>query len=254
MRLFALVITLLIPLAVLAVEPVGKPIRLSNDLVVQPLTEHVWLHRSWTEYNGQRVSSNGVIIDDGKTLTLIDTAWGEAPTATLLSWIEQHFGKDPDQAILTHSHDDRMGGSRLLAEKHIRAYVHPKTLSIVKAEPGKYYDPASHFPQALAFHDRRARLGDIELYYPGAAHSPDNIVIWYGRDHLLVGGCAVKGRESTNIGYVAGSAPDHWAAAMDNLIQAFPQAAMVVPGHGQLGDEQLLFHTRALATQALERR
>ncbi|WP_372636844.1 subclass B1 metallo-beta-lactamase [Alcanivorax jadensis] len=231
----------------------AEEIRLSDDLQVYPLTEHTWVHRSWEVIQGQRYASNGLIIIEDNTLTLIDTAWGDAPTALLLDWMEQRFGKAPDLAILTHSHDDRMGGASTLAARGIPAWAHPATLDIARNDPGTFYDPDIPLPRTIeAFTEQsRIKFANLELYYPGPAHSPDNIIVWYGRDEVLIGGCAVKGGSATAIGYVEGSNANHWPVAMENVLTHYSEASIVVPGHGDIGDASLLTHTRDLARQGL---
>ena len=228
-------------------------IRLSDDLQVYPLTQHTWVHRSWEVIQGQRYPSNGLIIVEENALTLIDTAWGDAPTALLLDWIEQQFGKVPDRAILTHSHDDRMGGARTLAERGIPAWAHPATLALARNDPDTFYDPDIPLPRLLkAFTEQsRIKFANLELYYPGPAHSPDNILVWYARDEVLIGGCAVKGGSATAIGYVEGSDANHWPVAMENVLARYGAASIVVPGHGDIGDASLLTHTRDLARQGV---
>tara|TARA_Y100000588_G_C14005630_1_gene817638 strand:+ start:134 stop:913 length:780 start_codon:yes stop_codon:yes gene_type:complete len=248
MMRIALALLLLLSLPLQADE-----IRLSDDLQVYPLTEHTWVHRSWAVVNGQRYPSNGLIIIEDDTLTLIDTAWGDASTIAMLDWIEERFGKQPDLAILTHSHADRMGGASTLAARGIPAWAHPATLAIARDDPGTFYDPEIPLPRAIpAFKEKsRINFANLELYYPGPAHSPDNIIVWYARDDLLIGGCAVKSGSATAIGYVDGSNPEHWPVAMDKVLAHYGSAGTVVPGHGEIGDAGLLTHTRDLARQAL---
>lgn len=243
-----LALLLLSPLSIQADE-----IHLSDDLQVYPLTEHTWVHRSWEVIQGHRYPSNGLIIIEDDTLTLIDTAWGDAPTAVLLDWMEQRFGKAPDLAILTHSHDDRMGGASTLAARGIPAWAHPATLTIARNDPDTFYDADIPLPRTIeAFTEQsRIKFANLELYYPGPAHSPDNIIVWYARDEVLIGGCAVKGGSATAIGYVEGSDANHWPVAMENVLTHYREAGIVVPGHGDIGDASLLTHTRDLARQGL---
>lgn len=225
-----------------------EPIQLSPDLEVYPLTSRAWVHRSWAQLGDQQVPSNGVVIVQPERLTLVDTAWDETATRALLDWIESRFGRAPDLAVITHSHDDRMGGVRVLAERGVPAWAHPRTLVLAQAqaEDGPHSGPL----RAIDDFNRQPRvsLGSLELYYPGPAHSPDNIVAWFGEEQLLVGGCAVKSAGAARIGYVEGSDPGHWPQAMENLLAQFPAAEVVVPGHGQPGGRGLLIHTLDLAS------
>ena len=222
---------------------------ISDDLQVYPLAEHLWVHRSWASIDGQRYPANGLIIQDQGKLVLIDTAWGNDATEQLLHWVEATFGKQPDLAILTHAHADRIGGLPALAASGIAAHVHPQT----RARAAEDY-PAEQRPKAITeLHQTTAsRLGFLDVFYPGPAHSPDNIVVWYDGMKLLFGGCAVKSAVATDIHYVEGSDPQQWGPAIRRIQQRFPDARIVIPGHGPVGDGQLLHHTLELARQGRE--
>ena len=47
-----------------------------NQVTITALDEGVWLHTSYYTYpSGTRFPSNGLIVKEGNSLTLIDTAW-----------------------------------------------------------------------------------------------------------------------------------------------------------------------------------
>lgn len=221
----------------------------SPDLQVYPLKANVWVHRSWSTIDGSRYPANGLIILDGEQLVLIDTAWGNALTEQLLAWMETRFGATPDLAILTHAHEDRIGGLPALAKRHIPAYVHPMTRALAEQQY-----PAEQLPLPLTELNEHASVsqGSLNVFYPGPAHSPDNIVIWYAKHQLLFGGCAVKSAEAEDIHYVNGSDPEGWPSAIDRILAHYPDTETVVPGHGQVGDATLLTHTLELAKQGAQ--
>lgn len=219
---------------------------ISNDLQVYPLADHIWVHRSWASVEGQRYPANGLIIQHHDKLVLIDTAWGNDATEQLLDWVQSTFGRQPDLAILTHAHADRIAGLPALATNGIPAHVHPETRTLAKK---KY--PQEQLPEAITELQRTpsSHLEFLDVFYPGPAHSPDNIVVWYDDMKLLFGGCAVKSAAATDIHYVEGSDPEQWGTAIRKIQQRFPDARVVVPGHGPVGGEQLLHHTLELARQ-----
>ena len=86
----------------------------------------------------------------------------------------------------------------------------------------------------------------IKCYYLGAAHTLDNIVVWIPSENILFPGCMVKSINSTSLGNIADGDLKAYPGTIDRLIQKFSTAKIVVPGHGQPGGPELLFHTRDL--------
>lgn len=87
----------------------------------------------------------------------------------LLSWIAAK-GYEVKASISTHSHEDLTAGIKLLNSKSIPTYTSELTRELLdnngKPLPTQY------------FKDSEFTLGDglIDLYYPGAGHTADNIV------------------------------------------------------------------------------
>jgi glyoxylase-like metal-dependent hydrolase (beta-lactamase superfamily II) len=109
-------------------------------------------------------------------------------------------------------------------------------------------DAITHAFEATA----RIDLGDLdlELFYPGAGHAPDNIVVHVREEHLLFGGCLVRAGETKGLGNLEDADLPAWPATMDRVMERYGSARTVVPGHGRSGDASLLLHTRTLAEQA----
>jgi glyoxylase-like metal-dependent hydrolase (beta-lactamase superfamily II) len=76
---------------------------------------------------------------------------------------------------------------------------------------------------------------EVRIVYPGAAHSPDNLLVFFPSRHLLFGGCMVK--SSRSIGYIGHADLDHWEAAID--VARDLDARIVVPGHGPVSGPDL---------------
>ena len=78
------------------------------------------------------------------------------------------------------------------------------------------------------------RFGPVELFYPGAAHSTDNLVVYVPSANVLYGGCAVHELSSTSAGNVADADLAEWPTSVER-IQTLPEAEVVIPGHGLPG-------------------
>lgn len=84
---------------------------------------------------------------------------------------------------------------------------------------------------------------------PGAANAPDNVMVWLPESQVLFGGCAVKSSQSTTLGNTADADLAEWTKAMQRAGDRYPQAEVVVPGHGEAGGLELLQHTAQLLAQ-----
>ena len=78
---------------------------------------------------------------------------------------------------------------------------------------------------------------------------------WVGREdvrseRILAGGCAVRAAASGGLGNLSHASVADWAAAIARVQAAYPDARLVLPGHGDTGGPELLAHTRELATTA----
>lgn len=242
----------------------------------------VWIHTSYYTYpNGSRFSSNGLVVGGigGEGLTLIDTAWGERLTVSLLEQIERritrHVPGPPSAgvsartpgptrepipvrlAIVTHAHGDRLAGADVLRERGIPVLSHPETIRRALAVG---LPPPSDSLGSMAEPGGIALVGGVEVYYPGPGHSPDNVMVWVNMDRgvsvshgrarpepgLLFGGCAVRPTDATTLGNTAHADVKAWHASVQRALERYGNAGIVVPGHGATGGPELLRHTLSL--------
>lgn len=240
------------PAVPVAVSPPAPPpgsvaIEVAPDLQVRVLRPGVWLHTSWKKLDdGTPFPSNGLLVKDGRELLLVDTAWGEAPTSELLEWIDRTLKMPVRRAVVTHFHDDRTGGLALLAARGVRVYAHPLTLELVSAAQRARLTPLP----ALSLAGAVATVGPLEVFYPGPAHARDNLMVWLPAARLLFGGCATRAADATSLGNVADADVPSWPAAIQRALSRYPQAEVVVPGHGQPDGTSLLRHTLDLLAAA----
>ena len=215
----------------------------SPDLQIAELRPGVWLHTSWQALSdGARFPSNGLIVREGDRLVLVDTAWGEDRTGELLEWIDSTLRLPVARALITHSHDDRLGGASWLVKRGIPFYAHPLTRQLA-AEQGL---PLPEALEGLTEAGGTARIGAAEVFYPGPAHARDNVVVWLPESGVLFGTCAVRAAGTTSLGNVADADVPAWPAAIRRTLERYGNAQVVVPGHGQPGGAELLRHTLTL--------
>lgn len=220
----------------------GREWKVGEDLVVSELRPGIWRHTSWSRLaDGTRMSSNGLVVRDGDELVLIDTAWGEASTEALLDWAAHELGEPVTRALATHSHEDRIGGPVSLARRGIPLLVHPATLRLATQRGITTALPITSFADGDV-----VQVGGLEVFHPGAAHARDNVVVWLARERLLFGGCAIKSADAATLGFVGDADLARWPASLRRVRDRYPQARVVVPGHGEPGDLALLDHTLTL--------
>ncbi len=219
-----------------------KMIRISKDIELLQLSEKAYVHLSYSTLPGfGRFASNGLIfINNGEAL-LFDTPVTDSLTMELVSWLTDSMNIKIVGFMPNHWHADCMGGLGFLKKQKIESYANQMTINIAAAK--KLPIPAHGFKDSL-----QLKLGDkvIDCLYPGAAHSKDNIVVWIPSEQILFAGCMVKSMDARNLGNMADGDPVAYPKTIDRVIDKFPNAKIVIPGHGQCGGLELLQHTKEL--------
>ena len=238
------------PLALLLVTLVvsqacaAEPVTRANEY--RQIAPKVWIHTSYKELDdGVPFPSNGLLVRVGDELLLVDTAWSDAQTREILEWAESTIGEPVTRAVVTHAHDDKMGGVKALHERGIATYASDRT-NLAAVQRG--LTPAEiEIDLAPSFRI----LEGVEVFYPGPGHTVDNIVVYVADAKILFAGCLVRPAEATALGNTADADVGHWAEAVEWVERRFPEAEVVVPSHGAWGDRTLLDHTIDLAEQAV---
>ena len=220
-----------------------KRIKISNDIELIKLSENAYVHVSYASMpNFGRFSSNGLIFINGSEVFLFDTPATDSLTMDLVTWIKDSLKLKIIGFVPNHWHSDCMGGLGYLKNQKIESYASQKTIDIAKAN--NLPVPANEFKDSL-----QLQLGDklIKCYYFGAAHSLDNIVVWIPSEQILFPGCMVKSLNSKDLGNTADGDLIAYPKTIDKLIDRFPMAKIVIPGHGQFGGYELIKHTKELS-------
>jgi len=218
-------------------------IELEPGLAVLEVGEGLWLHRSDKDWgDGKPITSNGVFIVGDRALAMIDTAWTDDQTAKLIDWAEKRFGLPMRHVFSTHWHQDKMGGMGEVNRRGISGYALNLTAQL-GADNG-ITPPRIRFTKSI-----RVQLGNetIEMYYAGPGHTLDNTVVWLERRKVLIGGCLVKSDTWTHLGYIDDADVAAWGPTLKHVLKRYANAVRVVPGHGDIGDLDLVRHTIKLA-------
>lgn len=159
------------------------------------LVPGVEVHTSYQVLNGVPFPSNGLIVHTRDSVVLIDTGWGIKATREVLKHLK---GKPVAACIVTHVHADRTGGIPLLRKKGIPCWgtAYTRELALARGEA----PPDARLPNDTTFTIDGVRF---TVFYPGAGHAPDNIVVWLPDQQVLHGGCFIKSTEAGTLGNIA---------------------------------------------------
>jgi metallo-beta-lactamase class B IMP len=211
------------------------------ELEIKKIEEGVYLHTSYEKIEGWGlVGSNGLVVLDNKDAYLIDTPISAKDTEALVHWIDAQ-GLTARASISTHFHSDSSGGIAFLNSKSIPTYASRLTNQLLKEKGEKQ---ATHSFDKNPFWLLKHK---IEIFYPGAGHTRDNLVVWMPEQKILFGGCFIK---PEGLGNLSHAVIEDWPASAEKLIARYGTAKLVVPGHGKVGDASFLEKTRQRALEA----
>lgn len=244
MQQFILIIIAIITFCSISFAQTHKPDFIQNGIEFTKLSDTVWMHSSYKDMGKWgMVLTNGLIVLGEEATTLIDTAWDDKQTETVLDWSANYLKRPITQAIFTHAHQDKMGGVGLVKKHHIKTWAHP--LSNIIA-PKKDLVPAE-FNLTFDQNGKSVDLAPLQVVYPGPGHTIDNIVVNIPDMDILFGGCLIRPGDSDNLGYTKEGDINAWGTSVEKVLMNFPNTKIVVPSHSAPGDKKLLLHTINLA-------
>jgi glyoxylase-like metal-dependent hydrolase (beta-lactamase superfamily II) len=188
-------------------------------------------------------------------------------TRALVRWVQSALRPTKMIAINTHFHLDGTGGNEAYRELGVTTYGSEQTQKLlaekgdlVQRDAAEGLDEPEKRRRVLAMKvvaaekTFSAREGlvlsfggeTMRVIYPGPAHAPDNVLVFFPARSLLFGGCMIK--SSHSIGYVGDADLEHWEAAVDVARNLRP--SVVVPGHGPVSGPDLFDLTVAVVRDA----
>jgi metallo-beta-lactamase class B len=217
-------------------------IQISPDLELRKLTEHAYLYTSYYDLEkAPHFPANGMVYLDGDKAYVVDTPWRDRETQELIDWVRNNFKVTIQGFIVTHWHQDCMGGLATVHKNGIHSYALDKTREIANAKNLPL--PKTTFSDSLVLY-----LNDKALIckYPGAGHTVDNIIVWLPDEKILFGGCLVKALAWNGLGNINDAVLEDWPITLEDVLLNYPESKIVIPGHGAVGDLSLIRHTISL--------
>lgn len=200
------------------------------------------------------------------TVLVVSSPIETTKTKALLDWIRKELKPKVIRAINTHFHADGTGGNEAFTDagaeiwssttthqlylarlstinKDLADFIKDKELSQLVLQ--RKNPPANHLLPTQ--NPVRWMLGDeqVVIFYPGAAHTKDNLVVYLPQQKILFGGCLLRALDWSSLGNLKDGSLSDYFQSTRQLLQ-FP-AQIVIPGHGQHGGKELIRHTMNLA-------
>jgi glyoxylase-like metal-dependent hydrolase (beta-lactamase superfamily II) len=242
-----------------AAPETSQRIEIGDDLYVRELQDGVIVVTHEFPW-----SSNSLVVEMAdSSLVMVDTPYTPAATQVLLDWLNTRFGARSITAINTHFHVDRLGGNSALIAAGIPVYGSDLTAQLLAergeqsralllswlsgAENQRFYAAHQAIPYTAPDHLFELKAGlelqwgneIVQVVFPGAAHSPDNVVVYFPARKLLFGGCLIL--TGSQIGNTADADLAAWPEAMRRI--ASFDLEVLIPGHGDRFDPALIDHT-----------
>lgn len=220
-----------------------------GDVSFTKLAPNVWQHTSYLDLPGiGPVPSNGLLVLDGDSTLLVDTAWTDAQTKLILQWAAQVQARPVRAAIVTHAHKDKMGGIAALHDAGIATWAHAFTN---EDAPKNGFQAARNelafTPEGWAIGAGAEAFAPLKIYYPGGAHTRDNITIGLPAAGIAFGGCMIKGSDSPTLGNLADADLGAYAQSARNFAAAFPAAQTIAMSHSPAESRDAIKRTVELA-------
>lgn len=219
-----------------AFEP--KEVYRSGDLVITRIAENVFEHTSFLQTQDfGNVPCNGVIVRNNNEAIIFDTPTNDKSTGELIRWIGETLHCKINAVIPTHFHNDCLGGLKAFHEKGVPSYAYSRTIELAKEND--YIVPQNSFSDSLIL---KVGQENIIAKFFGEGHTKDNVIGYFPSEKVMFGGCLIKELDAGK-GYLGDANVNDWPATVEKVKKTYPEVKIVVPGHGEYGDSQLLDYT-----------
>nr|AIA17614.1 SPM_beta_lactamase [uncultured bacterium] len=240
---------------------------LDDNLSAKLIRPDVWLVQDRSFYDTNVMLAR---MPDG-TVVIASSFIDTPKTARLIAWIKKNLKPKEIRAINTHFHFDGTGGNEAYHREGVQTWSTQETLSLYKGRadsmrsslaatlPDKQQGQdlretkntfADHIFSAAAGLEWDLQGEKVIVYYPGPAHSPDNLVVYLPAKKILFGGCMVRALDYDLGNTQDGDLKNYRKSVLS--LRRFP-AEIVIPGHGRMGGMDLIEHTIQLASMPTQK-
>lgn len=180
-----------------------------------------------------------MLLVNEKEAILFDTPTGTKSSIELINFVSRGLKSQISAVIPTHFHQDCIGGIREFEKYNIPVYASEQTVELLKRNRQHFSKPVKEFINNLTLN-----IGDKEVYahYFGEGHTEDNIVGYFPEDNAVFGGCLIK-EVGASKGYLRDAKTDKWSNTVRKIKSEYPEAQIIIPGHGKWGGTELFDYT-----------
>lgn len=210
----------------------------TDSLQVEQVSANTYRHISYlpTKTFGNVACNGMVVIDNGEAL-IMDTPTDDESTEQLITWLEDSINCKTVGVVISHFHEDCLGGINAFHKRQIPSYASIKTIEFATKD-------SLELPQIAFENYTIINVGNkkVEAAFLGEGHTKDNIVCYFPDEKVLFGGCLIK-CINANKGYTGDANIDEWSNTVQAVKSKYNKAKVVIPGHGKHGDLALLDYT-----------
>ena len=215
-----------------------------KKLLIEPLTGNFYVYTTYNTYQDSKVRANGVYLVTKKGVVLFDTPWDTTQFQPLLDSIQNRHNKKVIIAFATHWHSDKTAGLEYYKQLGIKTYTTQLTDELSKKNNAKR-------AQFLMSKDTSFVVDQyqFETFYPGEGHTQDNIVIWFPKEKILLGGCLIKGAKDENLGFLGDGNKIEYANTLLKVQRKFPNPRFIITTHSDWKNINSLKNSIRMAKQ-----
>ena len=213
-------------------------------LKISHLTGDFYIYTTYNTYQQSQVPANGMYLVTNNGVVMFDTPWDTTQFQPLLDSIKVKHNKTVIMCFATHWHSDKTAGLEYYRQLGIKTYTTALTDELSKKNNKKR-------AEYLMTNDTVFNIGQysFETYYPGQAHTEDNIVIWFEKEKILYGGCLIKGADAENLGYLDDGNVAEYETTLKKVQNKFRKPKFIIIAHSDWKNINSLKHSLMMAKE-----
>lgn len=213
-------------------------------LKISHLTGDFYIYTTYNTYQESQVPANGMYLVTNKGVVMFDTPWDTTQFQPLLDSIKLKHNKSVIMCFATHWHSDKTAGLEYYRQQGIKTYTTVLTDELSKKNNKKR-------AEFLMANDTVFNIGQysFETYYPGQAHTEDNIVIWFKKEKILYAGCLIKGVDDKNLGFLGDGNVTEYASTLKKVQKKCLKPKLIIIAHSDWKNINSLKHSLMMAKE-----